>query len=105
MASSRDLTFEQGLLLPPTVSSTGSVTLQKYFEIDSLEVWGVGGDAVVQEALADRVKQRDILHANIQKARKVDKAQFLDDFKSGLIESKAFVHRDQMRGRDGGCDE
>ena len=36
-----------------------------------------------------RNEQRDITAANIRKARKVDKAQFLDDFKSGLIESKA----------------
>ena len=99
VASSRDLTFEQGLLLP--VDENGS--LQKYFEIESLEVWGVGGDDVVNEALKDRVKQRAVLQSNINKARKVDKAQFLDDFKSGLIESKAFVHREQMRGREGDC--
>ena len=54
----------------------------------------MGRDEVVQEALSARVKQRDIQQANIQKARKVDKTQFLDDFKSGLIESKAFVHRE-----------
>jgi len=78
--------------------------LQKYFEIESLEVWGVGGDDIVGEALADRKKQRDVIQSNINKARKVDKAQFLDDFKSGLIESKAFAHREQMRGRDGGCE-
>ena len=99
VASSRDLTFEQGLLLPP--NENGS--LQKCFEIESLEVWGVGGADVVNEALKDRVKQRAVLQNNIDKARKVDKAQFLDDFKSGLIESKAFVHRDQMHGRDGDC--
>ena len=46
-----------------------------------------------------RKAQRAILDANIQKARKVDKAQFLDDFKSGLIESKAFKHRTEARGR------
>ena len=66
-------------------------------------MWGVGGDAVVQEALGARTKQREIKHAAIQKARKVDKAQFLDDFKSGLIESKAFAHREQIRGREGAC--
>lgn len=100
VASSRDLTFEQGLILPPDEKGQ----LQKYFEIESLEVWGVGGDDIVGEALADRKKQRDVIQSNINKARKVDKAQFLDDFKSGLIESKAFAHREQMRGRDGGCE-
>jgi hypothetical protein len=62
-------------------------------------VWGVGGDDVVAEALESRSRQRELTAANIQKARKVDKAAFLDDFRSGLIESKAFQHRDQMRGR------
>ena len=69
--------------------------------------------------------RREIKAANIRKARKVDKAAILDDFKSGLIESKAFKvsffihfpryffwfqndnayffpsqHREEMRGRD-----
>lgn len=42
---------------------------------------------------------REILNANIQKARKVDKAQFLDDLKMGPIDSKAFKHRAEARGR------
>ena len=49
--------------------------------------------------LGARSAQREVLAANIRKARKVDKAQFLDDFKSGLIESKAFQHRTEARGR------
>ena len=85
------MTFESGRLL----NHNGEV-----FEIDNLEVWGVGGSEVVQEALGKRSEQRDIKDAAIQKARKVDKAQFLDDFRSGLIESKAFQHREQMRGRE-----
>lgn len=91
-AAPQDMTFESGRLLDNTKGST--------FEIDTLEVWGVGGTEVVQEALGARSRQRDIKNAAIQKARKVDKAQFLDDFRSGLIESKAFQHRDQIRGRD-----
>lgn len=39
---------------------------------------------------------------NVSKARKVDRAAFLDDFKSGVIESKAFSHVNQVdRGRAG----
>jgi hypothetical protein len=95
-ASASDLTFEAGRLLPPREG------LSKLFDLESLEVWGVGGDEVVAEALVGRKKQREIVASNIQKARKVDKAQFLDDFKSGLIESKAFKHRAEMRGR-GDC--
>lgn len=95
VASSRDLTFECGPLLPKTASGI----LQKNFDIETLEVWGVGGDEVVSQALGARHEQREITAANIRKARKVDKAAFLDDFQSGLIESKAFAHRGQMRGR------
>lgn len=95
VARSQDLSFEYGQLLPKT--DTGA--MQKYFDIDSLEVWGVGGDAVVAEALGARHRQREVTAANLRKARKVDKAAFLDDFRAGIIESKAFAHRDQIRGR------
>eukprot|EP00978_Attheya_sp_CCMP212_P047200 scaffold421259_cov45-Attheya_sp.AAC.6 len=94
-ASSQDLTFERGVLLPRGPDGN----LRKRFDIESLEVWGVGGDDMVAGALGARDRQREIVAANIRKARKVDKAQFLDDFQSGLIESKAFQHRDQIRGR------
>ena len=101
MAGSADLTFEPGSLLPP--KKDGNPT--KYFDLEALEVWGVGGDAVVEEALGARHKQREILASNIRKARKVDKAAFLDDFRSGLIESKAFKHRGEIRGRNGDCQD
>jgi len=54
----------------------------------------------VQAALNARKQQREIIAANIQKARKVDKAQFLDDFNNGIIESKAFKHRAQIHGHE-----
>jgi len=81
------------------VGGVGGGGARKYFSICDLEVWGVGGDEAVASGLDARRAQRAILDANIQKARKVDKAQFLDDFKSGLIESKAFQHRTEARGR------
>lgn len=92
-AGSDDLTFEKGALLGTPGIST--------FDIDTLEVWGVGGSELVQESLKARKQQREYRQATIQKARKVDKAAFLDDLRSGLIESKAFAHRDQIRGRQG----
>jgi len=95
-ASSRDLTFENGPLLGSTVN-----TNNKNFDLAALEVWGVGGPQVVAAALGDRVKARAVKFAAIQKARKVDKAAFLDDFRSGMIESKAFKHREEARGRAG----
>jgi len=102
VARGQDLTFDYGALL----SKTGEGALQKHFDIDSLEVWGVGGDAVVAEALGARNRTRAITEANLRKARKVDKAAFLDDFRGGLIESKAFAYKDQIRGRaDASVDE
>ena len=93
-ASSRDLTFENGPLLGSSVN-----TSNKQFDLEALEVWGVGGEEVVAAALGDRVKARALKNAAIQKARKVDKAAFLDDFRSGVIDSKAFAHRQQVQGR------
>ena len=93
MASSADLTFEAGSLLPQRNDGNPS----KLFDLESLEVWGVGGDEAVAHALGDRHKQREIIAANIRKARKVDKAQFVDDL--AQFGSKTFQHRDQIRGR------
>jgi hypothetical protein len=95
LAAGQDLTFESGPLLP----KIEDFSMQKDFDIDSVEVWGVGGDEVVAEALGARNRQRAITEANLRKARKVDKAAFLDDFRSGMIDSKAFSSRDQIRGR------
>ena len=67
--------------------------------IESLEVWGVGGDDVVLQALGARDRARQIKDEGIRRARKVDKAQFLDDFRSGAVYSKAFQHRQQIDGR------
>lgn len=100
IASASDTTFEPGPLLPDNEHGRS----QRIFDVETLEVWGCGGDAVVEEALGARVKTREIIDANIRKAKKVDKAAFLDDFNSGLIESKAFKHREEIRGREGNCD-
>lgn len=93
MASASDLTFEAGALLPLLNTDDKTVDLpsnRKYFDIACIEVWGVGGDELVRKALGAQNSQREIKAANIRKARKVDKAAFLDDLRSGLIESKAF---------------
>jgi hypothetical protein len=97
-----DLTFEKGALLGDSIGVVGGSNSTS-FEIDNLEVWAVGGTELVQESLQARSRSRDIRQAAIQKARKVDKAAFLDDFRTGIIESKAFAHRQQIQGRDGTC--
>lgn len=103
-AGSDDLTFEKGPLLE-TKPNGGAFrsAADSMFEIDNLEVWGVGGTDVVEESLKARSQSRDIRQASINKARKVDKAAFLDDFRSGAIDSKAFAHRGQIQGRDAPC--
>jgi TLD len=90
-ASNRDLTFENGKLESSSADSS--------FFVDSVEVWGVGGNEAVTAALATRTVKRAIKDEAIQKARKVDRAQFLDDFRAGTFDSKAFAHRQQVDGR------
>jgi len=105
LAGSDDLAFEKGPLLDmkPNGGAFRSVK-DSMFDIDNLEVWGVGGTDVVEESLKARSRTRDIRQANINKARKVDKAAFLDDLRSGVIDSKAFAHRQQIQGRDAPCE-
>ena len=95
-APNQDFTFEHGSLLP---LKNGTTPQRFFFEVDSVEVWGVGGDEVVASALGARDKAREMKAEGIRRARKVDKAQFLDDFQSGLVSSKAFQHRHQVDGR------
>lgn len=72
----RDATFEAGALLPGQ--------WDKYFNVDVLEVWGVGGDNVAKEALDKKEKQADVMGAARRRVQRVDKRQFLDDFQSGF---------------------
>jgi hypothetical protein len=93
VAASQDLTFENGALLPPGHRSS------KYFGVQGLEVWGVGDAETVRNALLARGTVRANTDEAIRRARKVDKAQFLDDFQAGTFASKAFQHRQQVDGR------
>lgn len=91
-AGSTDTSFEPGELVPCKHG-------KKWFELDCLEIWGLGDD----HAMGARTNHRKLHDAHLQKARQVDKAAFLTDFRTGLIESKMFDFREQMRDRDGGC--
>jgi hypothetical protein len=87
-----DKTFESGDLLPLDA-------LEK-FEIQFLEVWGVGGDQVVMDALRARSDFREITDTAVFNARVVhDKSQFAKDMKSGLLAAKVFEHDKDVRGR------
>lgn len=95
-ASVDDLTFEKGPLL-------SSSSLSR-FEVLSLEAWGTGNDDVVVNALSARDDMREETAKRIRKALKGAKGQVLEDFQSGLAGGKVYQHREQMRGKDGGCD-
>lgn len=61
------LTFDEGLLCPHP---------SRNFEVDILEVWGVGGEQGLREALDEREEHRKIVAQQINKARQVDKSKF-----------------------------
>ena len=99
-ASSDDLTFQNG----PLLSGVDPKSNSSHFEVEAMEVWGVGSSMQIEEALLARDGQRMDAEKRIRQAMKGAKGQFLEDFQSGLAGSKMFQHRDQMRGRDGGCE-
>jgi hypothetical protein len=68
-----------------------------YFDVDCLEVWGVGGDEWIQESLEAQQKGQALSEANLMRARKVDKKQFLDDFRLGG--TGHFDHMQHTSGR------
>ena len=80
--------------MPPS-----SLLLEPLWDLQALEIWGVGGTAALQ-ALNRHQSRED---ARVQQARQIDKSAFLNDFRSGLIESKMFDFHQEMRDRDGGC--
>ncbi|KAL7467956.1 hypothetical protein ACHAXS_008183 [Conticribra weissflogii] len=98
-ASTDDLTFDNGPLLSGVDASNSN-----QFDVESIEVWGVGTSSQIDEALLARDEQREDAAKKIRQAMKGAKGQFLEDFQSGLAGSKLFQHRQEMRGRDGGCD-
>jgi TLD len=87
-----DRTFASGSLLPNEA--------MERFEIDELEVWGVGGAAVIEQALAKRDEFRQLQHAAQVDAGSVrDKSFVVEDFTSGLMDNKLFEHQQTVRGR------
>lgn len=70
---------------------TGEVVRGQYrqFDIDTIEVWGLGGE----DALKARADKRDQMNRALQKIRQVDKKAFLNDFDKGTLLSKTFAHQ------------
>ncbi|KAL3799297.1 hypothetical protein HJC23_013022 [Cyclotella cryptica] len=80
-----DSTFEHGDLLLGKCNDS-----LYYFDVDCIEVWGVGGQNVIEEALVAQEKERGVRIACLERVRKVlDKRQFLEDFENGLVGSRA----------------
>jgi hypothetical protein len=70
------------------------------FEIEHLEVWGSGGAALINTALRAQVDHRQVLAHNIDKARKVDKAQFFNNgFDREFLLGNTFSHQKDMQER------
>jgi len=87
--------FEPGLLLPRSQDGSSTVSC------DVLRVQ-VFGTSSVEAGLEGLRLEKERRGEAVRKARKVDRAAFLDDFKSGVIDSKAFSHVNQVdRGRAG----
>ncbi len=101
-AAPEDLTFANGPLLSGLNDLNSSA--MSNFEVDSMEVYGVGTSQVIEAALLARDGQRHDAEKRIRQAMKGAKGQFLEDFQSGLTGNKLFQHREQIQERDGGCD-
>ena len=92
-----DKLFEQGDLLLGTCNES-----LYYFDLDCLEIWAVGGEDWIKQSLQDQQKERDIAIANLQRNLRVDKKQFVDDFRGGKLLGKTnplFEHTNHTMGR------
>lgn len=79
-------TFEPGPLLPPECKDM--------FEVQTLELWGCGGEEAISSGLTAQKKDRDVRDENIRKAKKVDKAAFFNNtFDQEMFLSKTFAHK------------
>ena len=66
----------------------------KYFNVDVIEIWAVGGDDVMKDAINLKLRQEGLTDSVRRRVQRVDKSQFLDDFQSGLTAGgKLFEHR------------
>jgi hypothetical protein len=97
------LTFEGGSLLNSNSSSSSSSSYDPStprsgsFSIEVLEIWGCGGEELVNEALTAQQKDRGARDDLIRKARLVDKAAFAGNmFDQEFLLPKNFSHKVRM---------
>lgn len=92
-------TYQVGTLVPPWAQKTGG--LPGEFDIDVLEIWAVGGEAIICSAMVDRDKARGLAADTLQKARKCDKAAFFGSaFDQEMLLGKTMAHKKDMEMRD-----
>ena len=106
-------TFEECRCLPyDTLFADGDLLLNKcndslyYFDVDTLEVWGVGGTDWIRDALDAQAKEREVRESALEKARRVDKRQLLEHFENGVNVGGSgglFSHQDFVDDRDIDC--
>jgi hypothetical protein len=78
----RALTYDQLFDDGDLLSGKCSQSLY-YFDVDCIEIWGVGGEEWIADALQAQAKAKEMKAACFEKARKVDKRQLLDAFELG----------------------
>jgi hypothetical protein len=87
-----DRTYDAGEILP--------LDNLERFEIDRMEVWGVGAPEVLSTALQKQSEYRFQQNEIINRARRVqDKSDFVKDLTSEFATSTVFKHREETRGR------
>ena len=87
--------FQTGGLLPPKAEED-----LYYFDVDAIEVWGVGGLELVKEALHMRQQERDHVEATRSRHGMAYKKALVNDFRAGMLGNKTlFSHMDQVVGR------
>ena len=99
-ALSHDDTFAAGPLLPPFFGDNPTHS----FDVDVMEAWGVGGSERIQRALAARNRDRSFKEASRRRNAEVDRAQFVDHFRSDVVDCKVFRHSVHATGRVDDCE-
>lgn len=93
IATSSCLTFESGKII------SGN-PIKDEFEILALEVWGTGGEILIQKGLEAQSKDREIRDESIKRAQKCDKAAFFNSgFDQEFLLSNTMKHKQEAQDR------
>ena len=82
----RALAFDQLFGDGDLLSEACSKNSLYYFDVDCVEVWGVGGEEWISDALEAQTKSKCSQAAMLEQVRKIDKTQLIDD----LMDKKLF---------------